>query len=100
MPNEMPSIKQQQRTRIEEPRRYRVFFLNDDFTTMEFVVMVLQQVFFKDTREAYGLMFKVHHEGKACVGIYPYDIARSKADKAIRIARENGYPLRITVEPE
>ena len=67
---------------------------------MEFVVLVLTQVFFKSEEDANALMLKVHHSDKAVVGIYTYDIAISKARKATAMAREQGYPLRLTVEPE
>ena len=73
---------------------------NDDFTTMEFVVMILTQVFFKNEAEAEKLMLQVHHSDKAVVGIYSYDVATSKVRKATNMAREAGYPLRLTVEPE
>ena len=73
---------------------------NDDFTTMEFVVTILVQVFFKSQAEAEALMLQVHHSDKAVVGIYSYDVATSKARKATKMAREAGFPLRLTVEPE
>ena len=83
-----------------EPRRYKVTIYNDDFTTMEFVVMILIQVFFKSQAEAETLMLQVHHSDKAVVGIYSYDVAVSKVRKATNMAREAGFPLRLTVEPE
>ena len=88
------------RTDLREPRRYKVIIYNDDFTTMEFVVMILKQVFLKSEEEAEALMLQVHHSDKAVVGIYSYDIAVSKARKATTMAREQGYPLRLTVEKE
>ena len=72
-------------------------FHNDDFTTMDFVTMILMHVFYKSEEEALKLMLKVHHEGKASVGIYSYDIASSKAALAMSLARQNGFPLRISV---
>lgn len=89
-----------ERTDLREPRRYTVTIYNDDFTTMEFVVMILTHVFFKSDTEAEALMLQVHHSEKAVVGIYSYDVATSKARKATSMAREAGYPLRLTVEPE
>ncbi len=89
-----------QRTNLEEPGKYKVIIHNDDFTTMEFVVMILMQVFFYTDDKAEALMLKVHNENQAVVGIYTYDIAYSKARKATRMARENNYPLRLTVEAE
>jgi len=99
MPKEQTAIKERQKAKIDEPRQYSVIFHNDDFTTMDFVVMVLKQVFFKNDAEANTLMLKVHRVGQAVVGVYVYDIAQSKAKKAMQMAREDGYPLRITVQP-
>lgn len=84
---------------VDEPRRYKVIIYNDDFTTMEFVVMILTTVFHKSEADAQALMLTVHHSDKAVVGIYTYDIAASKAQKATRMAREAGFPLRLTYEP-
>jgi len=89
-----------QRIDLKEPRRYKVVIYNDDFTTMEFVVMILVQVFLKSEAEANALMLQVHHSDQAVVGIYSYDIAVSKVRKATDMAREQNYPLRLTVEPE
>ncbi len=94
------SVRERQRTGLREPRRYKVIMHNDDFTTMEFVVMVLQTVFFKDAAEAETIMLAVHHSGKAVVGVYSYDIAVSKIKKAMDMARRNGFPFRLTYEPE
>ncbi len=73
---------------------------NDDFTTMDFVVMVLVQVFLKSQQDAEALMLQVHRSHKAVVGIYSYDMATSKVKKATTMARSQGFPLRLTVEPE
>ena len=89
-----------ERVIIEEPRQYEVVFHNDDFTTMEFVTEVLRQVFNKHADEAVTLMMKVHREGQAIVGIYSYDVAMTKAARATAMARNEGYPLKITCEPE
>lgn len=100
MAKEQSGLKERQRVDLKEPRRYKVIIYNDDFTTMEFVVMILKQVFFKSEEEAQALMLQVHHSDKAVVGIYSYDIAVSKVNKATSMAREKGYPLRLTVESE
>lgn len=100
MPLEQSNVKMRQRTDLREPRRFKVVMFNDDFTTMEFVVMVLKQVFFKTEEEAYALMLKVHRSGQAVAGVYTYDIAVSKVRKATSLARESGYPLRMKIEPE
>ena len=85
---------------LREPPRYKVIIHNDDFTPMDFVVKVLTEVFFKQPAEAERLMLQVHHADKAVVGIYSYDIAVSKVHKATSMAREQNYPLRLTIEPE
>lgn len=100
MAKNQSQLKERQRTDLKEPKRYKVIIYNDDFTTMEFVVMVLKQVFFKSEEEANALMLRVHHSDKAVVGIYTYDIAVSKVRKATGMAREQGFPLRLTIEPE
>ena len=100
MAKELSNIRERQRTSLREPRRYKVTIYNDDFTTMEFVVRVLVQVFFKSETEAEQLMLHVHRSDKAVVGIYTYDIAVSKVQKATAMAREEGFPLRLTYEPE
>ena len=89
-----------EKIRIEEPRHYKVIFHNDDFTTMEFVTHVLQVVFGKQADEAVMLMMKVHREGYAVVGVFTYDMAMTKAAKATAMARDEGFPLRVTCEPE
>lgn len=89
-----------EKSRYDEPRRYKVNMLNDDFTTMDFVVMILTTIFFKSPGQAEQLMMEIHKKGMAVVGIYSYDIARSKVKKALALAQENGFPLRITITPE
>ena len=100
MAKEQSQLSVRQRTDLKEPRRYKVIIYNDDFTTMDFVVMILKMIFFKSEEEANALMLQVHHSDKAVVGIYSYDIAVSKMRRATNMAREQGFPLRISVEPE
>lgn len=100
MAKEQSSIRERQRIDLREPKRYTVTIYNDDFTTMEFVVMILKLIFFKSEIEAEALMLQVHHSDKAVVGIYSYDVATSKVRKATNMAREAGFPLRLTVEAE
>jgi len=73
---------------------------NDDFTSMEFVVEILRDIFRKDAAEAERLMLLVHRSGRAAVGIYPYDIAVTKVQAVTARAKEKGFPLRMTVEEE
>ena len=100
MAKEQSQFRVRQNTNLKEPRRYKVIIYNDDFTTMEFVVMILVQIFLKSQEEAEALMLQVHHSDKAVVGVYSYDVAVSKARKATNMAREQGYPLRLSVEPD
>ena len=91
-------VKERTNIRLQEPPQYNVVMLNDDFTTMEFVVEVLVDVFHKDELTAQALMINVHKNGQAVVGKYPYDIAATKVDAALSRARDHGYPFRMTVE--
>ena len=100
MSKEQSNILERQRVNTREPRRYQVIIHNDDFTTMEFVVRILKEVFFMNEEKAMVLMLEVHHADKAVVGTYTYDVATSKAQKATNMARESGFPLRLTVELE
>lgn len=100
MAKEQPKLRERIKSRLREPQRFKVVIHNDDFTTMDFVVMILVTIFFKTTTEAEKLMLDVHNKGQAVVGIYSFDIATSKVAKATRLARDNGYPLRLTIIPE
>lgn len=91
--------KQRQKSEIKEPKQYKVILHNDDFTTMEFVVELLKTVFLKNQKEAEQLMLKVHNTGKAVVGVYDYDTAVSRVDISTKMARQAGFPLRITYNP-
>lgn len=92
------NVKERTRIDVREPRHYKVVMHNDDFTSMEFVVEILIDVFHKDEIEANRLMLTVHVKGKAVVGAYPYDIAATKVQMATARAREEGFPFRLTVE--
>lgn len=97
---EQGQLKERQRTDIREPRKYKVIIYNDDFTTMDFVVKVLTTVFFKSQAEAEQLMLTVHRSGEAVAGVYSLDIATSKVRKATAMARQEGFPLRLTIKEE
>ena len=90
--------REKTRINIREPKRYRVIMHNDDFTSMEFVVEILMDIFHKDVMAAERLMLMVHESGKATVGSYPYDIAVTKVQAATARAKEEGFPFRLTVE--
>ena len=85
---------------VRHPSMYRVFLLNDDYTTMAFVVEILVYVFGKSHGEAERVMLSVHREGSGLCGVYPYEIAETKVDTVHHLARENGFPLKATMEPE
>ena len=87
-------------TRLEKPPLFKVVLHNDDFTTMEFVVYVLRTVFHRETADAFEIMFKVHNEGVGIAGVYTYEVAQMKAEKAMNLARAQEYPLLCTVEEE
>lgn len=90
--------KEKTRINIREPKHYRVIMHNDDFTSMEFVVEILIDIFHKEEAEAERLMLMVHEGGQAAVGSYPYDIAVTKVQAAAERAKEEGFPFRMTVE--
>ena len=92
------AVKDRTDDKVKEPEQYNVIMLNDDFTTMEFVVGVLVDIFHKDPITAEALMMQVHKSGRAVVGRYPYDIAVTKVKESISRAREQGFPFRMTVE--
>jgi ATP-dependent Clp protease adaptor protein ClpS len=83
-----------------EPRRFIVVFHNDDYTTQEFVVQVLMEVFHKDSTEATQVMLQIHHRGWGAAGIYSRDVAETKVEQVHSYARKRGHPLKVTAEPE
>ena len=87
-------------TRTSVPRRYKVLFHNDDYTTMEFVVECLTRFFHKTPTEATHIMLTVHTKGHAVAGVYTRDVAEPKVANVLKHARESGMPLLVTAEPE
>lgn len=87
-----------ERTRTKEPKSYRVVLLNDDYTTMDFVVSILEGIFKKTPAEAVQIMLKVHNQGRGTCGIFTQQIAEAKVDQVHRRARDAGYPLRCITE--
>jgi ATP-dependent Clp protease adaptor protein ClpS len=85
---------------IEEPPLYKVMLLNDDYTSMEFVVEVLVYAFQKSSDEAFQIMLNVHRSGVGICGIYPHEIAETKVDTVKTLSRENGFPLKCIMERE
>lgn len=82
------------------PRLYAVILHNDDFTAMDFVVMLLMKVFHKDAKEAAAIMLSVHEKGEGTAGIYPFDIAVTKKLMSEKMAEEKGFPLRLSLIAE
>ena len=87
-------------TRQKPPPLYKVLLLNDDYTPMEFVVVVLQQFFSKSREQATQIMLKVHNEGIGLSGLYPHDIAETKVNQVTTFAREHQHPLQCIMEEE
>jgi ATP-dependent Clp protease adaptor protein ClpS len=85
--------------RTKPPQMHQVVLLNDDFTPMEFVVMVIQEFFNKDRESATQIMLKIHLEGKGICGVFPKDIAATKVDQVLGAARQAGHPLQCVHEP-
>ena len=83
-----------------EPPLFKVLLHNDDFTTKEFVVSILVSVFYKSLDEATDLMWRVHRNGVGVAGVYPFEVAETKVQLVTETARENGFPLKSTMEPE
>ena len=91
-----------ERTRQEtkKPELFKVLLLNDDYTTMDFVVEILESVFNKPPAEAYRIMMAVHTQGQGLCGVYPFEVAETKVATVVDLARGQGFPLRATMEPE
>ena len=85
---------------VKEPELYKVVMLNDNYTTMEFVVEILIDIFGKSEAEARKIMLAVHKQGRGVAGVYVYDIAVSKIEQVDRKAKEQGFPLKCVVEKE
>ena len=86
--------------RSAKPNLFKVLMHNDDYTTMDFVIEILQSIFHKESDEATILMLQIHRRGQALCGLYPFEIAETRVAKVHRQARAAGFPLRCTMEPE
>jgi ATP-dependent Clp protease adaptor protein ClpS len=91
-------VEQDTGTDLTEPPMYRVMLLNDDYTTMEFVVEVLRSVFQKSPEEATRIMLNVHQSGVGVCGVYTFEVAETKVDTVHSLAKEHGHPLKCTME--
>ena len=93
-------VLEKTRQQTREPELYKVILHNDDYTTMEFVVQVLETIFLKNPAEAFRIMMQVHTQGQGLCGAYPFDIAETKVTAVHDLARERGVPLRASLEKE
>jgi ATP-dependent Clp protease adaptor protein ClpS len=92
------AVKERVKPKNQEPTLFKVVLLNDDYSTMEFVVLVLESVFQKTPAEAYRIMMQVHVNGRGIAGVYPHEIAETKVDTVTALARDAGFPLRAAIE--
>ena len=99
-PDKQEDVLEEIKENIVEPPMYKVLIHNDDYTTKAFVVEILTAVFNKSVEEATRLMWQVHQNGVGVCGIYPYELAETKINIVTKVARENGFPLKTTMERE
>jgi ATP-dependent Clp protease adaptor protein ClpS len=91
-------LAERQEQRVEPPKMYQVVLLNDDYTPMEFVVLVLQEYFLRDIDTATQIMLKIHHEGRGVCGVYSKDVAATKVELVHAAAKRAGHPLQCIME--
>lgn len=89
----------EERTRTKKPPMYKVLLHNDDYTTKEFVVFVLQSVFHRSEVDAIAIMEHVHNHGVGVAGVYTFEVAETKVTKTVQLARAHEYPLQLSIEP-
>ena len=92
------AVKERPQVKKQEPTMFKVVLLNDDYTTMEFVVHVLESVFQKSPAEAFRIMMNVHQNGRGIAGVYPFEVAETKVDTVTSLARDAEFPLRAAIE--
>src|SRR5437588_12153384 len=94
------ATEQETRQKVDQPRRFKVLLHNDNYTTMDFVVMVLISIFRKPETEAIRIMLDVHQKGLGLVGVYPHEIAETRVQQVRELAQREQFPLLCTLEPE
>ena len=92
------AVKERAETKKQHPTLFKVVLLNDDYTTMEFVIQILEGEFQKTPAEAYRIMMHVHQNGRGIAGVYPWEVAETKAEAVRSLAASAGFPLRATIE--
>jgi ATP-dependent Clp protease adaptor protein ClpS len=100
MPGTDIQLDEKIKVTVSEPKRWKVIFLNDDATPMDFVVGILIEIFHHSDTTARDIMVTVHESGSAIAGVYSFEIAEAKAVEATTVARANGFPLQIKLEEE
>jgi len=93
-------VQKVKKPKLVKPSFFQVLLLNDDYTTMEFVVKVLMKFFGKSENQAHALMLKIHQNGEAICGVYSYDIAQTKVEQVISFSRDNDHPLMCVLRKE
>jgi ATP-dependent Clp protease adaptor protein ClpS len=91
-------VVDRQVAKVDPPRMYQVILLNDDYTPMEFVVMVLQEYFNRDLESATQIMLRIHHDGRGVCGVFSKDVASTKVELVLAAARRGGHPLQCIME--
>jgi ATP-dependent Clp protease adaptor protein ClpS len=92
------AVKERVETQKQDPKQFKVILLNDDYTTMEFVVHVLESIFQKSPAEAYRIMLQVHVDGSGIAGVYTWEIAETKVETLHEQAKSAGFPLKAAIE--
>lgn len=97
--DEQSGVATVRKEKLQKPRMFKVLMHNDDYTTMDFVVHILEKFFQKNASDAQVIMLEVHTKGYGVCGIYTYEVAESKVAKVTKYARDNGHPLKCSTEP-
>ncbi len=90
----------EQKKKVQQPKRFKVILLNDDYTSMEFVVFILERIFHKSPQQAFSLMMSIHETGSGIAGVYSFEIAEMKIATVTELARKNDYPLHCVLEED
>jgi ATP-dependent Clp protease adaptor protein ClpS len=100
VPSPGERVRTKTRPEVQRPPLYKVLLHNDDYTTMDFVVAILESVFKKNPQDAVRIMLNVHRNGIGMCGVYPVQIAETKVSTVHELAQDNGFPLKCSMEPE